>query len=270
VRRALGWLLGVLWFDVFRIRRQVALENISIAFPRLSQAEKVQMARSSLVNLGTSLVEYLIMITLKPNQIEDYFEVEGLEQFEAANRLGKGVLLMSMHLGNGDFGCAYLSRLGLKINLISKQFKAKWLNDFWFGLRREFGTQFIPQEKSSFDILKALKRKESVIFVMDQYMGAPVGVRTTFFGKETGTAAGLALFHLKTEAPLLPVYTYRKSDGKQVISFGPVIELEKFPDREHNIVYMTQKYNDIMEQVVRNYPGQWMWIHRRWKEYRDS
>lgn len=270
LRRGLGWILGVLWFDVLRIRRQIALDNISIAFPELPHSQKIRIGRASLVNLGTSLVEYLIMITLKPDQIDRYFQVEGRDRYEAANRQGKGVLLISMHIGNGDFGCAYLSRLGLRINLISKQFKTKWLNDFWFGLRRGFGTQFIPQEKSSFDILKALKRRESVIFVMDQYMGAPVGVRTTFFGKETGTAAGLALFHLKTEAPLLPVYTYRKADGKQVITFGSVIELEKFADRDHNIVYMTQKYNDIMEEVVRSYPGQWMWIHRRWKEYRDS
>ena len=118
-------------------------------------------------------------------------EWEGMENLQNALKEGRGVILMTCHVGNGDIGLSAMSLMGMPMNLISKEFKARWLNDLWFGMRRRLGTRFISAEKSSFDILRALKRNEIVVFVLDQYMGPPIGVRTKFFGRENGHSGGL-------------------------------------------------------------------------------
>lgn len=265
----LGKIIGFLWFDVFRIRRQVALDNISRAFPELSTKEHVRIGRGSLFCLGQTFIEFLLMIDFRESDVPKYFEYEGLEKWNEPLNAGKGFFLLTMHLGNGDFGCLALSMKDYLINLISKEFKSKALNDFWFGLRRKHGTRFIAPEKSSFDILKALKRNEVVIFVLDQFMGPPVGVRTTFFNQETGTAAGLAVFAEKTQAPVYLCYTVRMPNGKLRIINDSRIPFEKTGDRGQDIQKMTQAYTTALERVIRQYPEQWMWIHRRWKEFRD-
>lgn len=271
-RLSIGDAIGVLWFDVFRIRRRVALENMARAFPEWPEDRRLNMARWSLKHMGRNLVEYALFPFFNDELALSMFEIQGREHVDHALAGGKGCLILGLHLGNGDLGIAACSRLGMKMNLISKLFRSRWLNDLWFGMRRRHGTRFISPEKSTFEILKALKRNEIVIFVLDQFMGPPVGVRTRFFGHETGTALGLALIANRTGAPVLPSYTYRKPDGRHVLVFeAPMPALEGHDEslREQNIARMTQAYTDKIEAIVRRHPDQWMWIHRRWKEFRD-
>jgi Kdo2-lipid IVA lauroyltransferase/acyltransferase len=271
-QRWIGDLIGLLWFDVFRIRRRVAIENVGIGYPELSFEEKTKLARSSLRHMGYMLVEFASFPFMTPAFVDKNFVFEGLEFLDAALQTGRGALLLTLHLGNGDYATAALSSRKYPMTLISKEFKVRWLNELWFGMRRKHGTKFISPEKSSFDILRALRKNELVIFVLDQFMGPPIGVRTNFFGKETGTAAGLALIAQRTGAPVIPCYTFRRGDGKTAICFEKPIEtavnLDDRPTPE-NIAVMTQVYTDKLESIIRRHPEQWMWIHRRWKEFRD-
>jgi Kdo2-lipid IVA lauroyltransferase/acyltransferase len=265
---AIGDLIGLLWFDVFRIRRKVALENLNRAFPDWPVEKKISTARTSLRSMGRTFVEFSLFPFINEKNWNQYFDCQGFENIDRALEGGKGVILLSMHVGNGDFATIALSRSGYKINLISKVFKTKWLNDMWFGMRAKHGTRFIAPEKSTFDILKSLKRNEAVIFVLDQFMGPPVGVRTLFFGHETGTAAGLATMAERTGVSVLPAYSYRKPDGRHVVVIEPPVRQDQSLT-EKNIARMTQAYTDKIEQIVRQHPEQWMWIHRRWKEFRE-
>lgn len=261
--------IGFLWFDILRIRRKVAIENVGIAFPEMPIEERVRLARASLQHMGRTLIEFTHFPFFKAKHVAERFEIIGMEHVERARAENKGVLLLTLHIGNGDYAVAALSRMGLPMHLISKEFKSRWLNDLWFGMRKRHGTRFISPEKSSFDILRALRRNEIVAFVLDQFMGPPVGVRTRFFGKETGTAAGLALMADRTRAAVIPAYTYRRKGGKTAIVFEPPIPYLDNGLRDQNIAGMTQIYTDKVEEIVRRHPEQWMWIHRRWKEFRD-
>lgn len=263
--RAIGWL----WFDVLRIRRRIAIDNVGIAFPQFSETERTRIARASLWSMGETLIEYFLFPFLTEKNANDFIEIQGEENIHSALSQNKGAIFLTLHLGNGDLAVAAMSRLGYPMNLISKEFKAAWLNDLWFGMRRKLGTKFISPEKSSFEILRALKRNEIVVFVLDQFMGPPVGVRTTFFGKETGTAMGCALMADRTGAPVVPCFTYRREDGRHVLVFEPAIPFLDHGLRTQNIAVMTQVYTDKIESIIRRHPGQWMWIHRRWKEFRD-
>jgi Kdo2-lipid IVA lauroyltransferase/acyltransferase len=268
-RMALGTAIGILWFDILRVRRGVAVGNVRLAYPEKSEKEVVSIARSSLRSMGKTIVEYGLISFFQSKIAPRNFTFENEENLKEAMAQGKGVIMLTLHLGNGDLATAELSRRGYPMNLISKEFTTKWLNDLWFGMRERVGTKFISARRSSFDILRALKKNEIVIFVLDQFMGPPLGVRTQFFGKETGTAMGCALMAERTGAPVIPTYTYRRDDGSHVIVFEKAIPYLDDGPREQNIATMTQKYTDKIESIVRLHPGQWMWIHRRWKEFRE-
>lgn len=268
VRYGLGDILGWLWFDVFRIRRRVVLDNLTRAFPDWDENQKVKVGRRSLFHLGRDLVEYAELPRLDKHRVEKMVQVEGWEHIEKARAQGKGVCLLTLHLGNGDLAVAALSILGLPMYLISKEFKLKWLNDLWFGMRAKLGTRFIPPRNSSYSVLKALKKQGVVVFVLDQFTGPPIGVKTKFFGHETGTGLGLAMMADRAECPVVPAYTYRIGPERHVIRFGPEIPFERRGERDESLAHMTQKYNDVLESYVRQVPEQWMWIHKRWKIFR--
>ena len=266
----MGDILGILWFDIFRIRRQVVIDNISRVFPEMTEKNKVVLGRWSLRNMGRNLIEYCYLPFMSKSLVERFFRFEGEHYVQEALSQGKGVCFLTLHLGSGDLACSALSVKGYPVHLISKIFKVKWLNDLWFGMREKVGTKFIAPRNSSYHILKALKKNEIVIFVMDQFTGPPIGVRTKFFGYETGTGFGLALMAQRSGAPVIPIYTIRQLDGTHVIRIQPPIPFEDSDDRDESLAQMTQVYNDYLEKFVLECPEQWMWVHKRWKIFREN
>jgi Kdo2-lipid IVA lauroyltransferase/acyltransferase len=266
MRRGLGRLLAWLWFDVFRIRRQTVLHNLQIAFPEMTEHDRLCMARESIRSLGLNFVEYSLLPWLNQSNFNDHFVFKNPGLVDEALGRGKGVLMLTLHLGHGDLACAAMSLRGWPIVMVSKFFKLKWLNDLWFGMRERLGTKFIPPRDSSFALLRALKNKAAVVIPLDQFTGPPIGVRTKFFGRETGTAAGLAVMASRSGAPVLAVYTYRDPEGRHVLCFEREMPVHVTKDPE-SITQVTQSFNDQLESFVRRHPEQWMWIHRRWKTY---
>lgn len=267
IRVGLGYFLAFLWFDLFRIRRNVVMQNLEIAYPGMDPAEKARIGRASVRTLGVNLVEYAFMPFLNRKNYERFFEFHGTELLEQAYLKGKGVLLLTAHLGHGDLGCAALSLRGYKLVMVSKFFKWKWLNDVWFGMREKLGTRFVAPRDSSYALLRALKNNAAVVIPLDQFTGPPIGVKTKFFGHETGTGAGLAVMAQRSGAPVIAVYTYRKPDGKHSIHFTREIPVDYERDDQAGLTRVTQEFNDELEKFVRLHPDQWMWIHRRWKRF---
>ncbi|WP_413288003.1 lysophospholipid acyltransferase family protein [Bdellovibrio sp. HCB337] len=269
--RALGSFIGFLWIDLLRVRRDVVFGNLAIAFPEWSEKERIRVGRESVYNMGRGFFEFFTVPHLNQKWLQNEVVFEGQENLKKALEKGKGILALSLHLGNGDLASTAIVMSGQPVTIITKVFKNKFINDLWFSFRGAKGVRYIDAhgDKTSFDILKALKRQEAVVFVVDQFMGRPYGIATTFFGKRTGTAYGLALFALKTKAPVVPIYTYEGADKKMHVVFGdevPVLDLVT-EDKDATILAITQRFNDKIEEIVRSHPEQWMWVHRRWKDF---
>jgi KDO2-lipid IV(A) lauroyltransferase len=264
-----GRILGILWFDIVRFRRQLILENFRKAFPDWSEGQVRRYARLSMTHLGLTIIEFVLFPFFKKSWLETYIKFEGLEILQRYKDQNQGVLLLGCHLSNGDLGLMGLAYKDFPVHLISKKFKNKKLNDVWFSLRSRHGTAFIEDRKSSFDILRALRHGGRVVFVMDQFTGRPLGIKSRFFNIETGTASGLALFAERTKAPVVPAYTYRDESFKTIVCIEEPISIVKGDSTEQTIQLTTQKYNDVIEQIVRKYPAQWMWVHNRWKKFRE-
>jgi len=271
VSRWLFGLLGILWFDILRVRRQDVLKHIGVVFPDLSDSEKVKMGRRSMRLQTGALADLFYMPYMNKEWREKNIVFEGTDHIVNARKEGIGVLLLGMHIGSGDLAANMITvELG-NFHLITKLMKNKTLNDFWFSLRAFYGVKHIEPhgERTPFQILKALKSNGLVVFVLDQFMGKPFGIETTFFDVKTGTAQGLAVFHLKTKAPVVPVYCYEAKDGRVHIVFEAALSLSGLvsEDKETSIAKLTQYFCGITENIIRRHPEHWMWLHRRWKKF---
>ncbi|WP_413294388.1 lysophospholipid acyltransferase family protein [Bdellovibrio sp. HCB185ZH] len=271
IQRLSGSWIGFLWWDVFGFRKKIVLSNLHIAYPEWTDQQRKKIGRESVYQLGYNFGEFFFIPNMSRQWVDQNVVFEGLENYEKAKALGKGFFYLTLHLGNGDLAANALSVIGQDISIITKRFKTQWFNDLWFSIRGAGGVKYIDAHgpTNAFDILKALKRNSGLVFVLDQYMGKPFGVATTFFGKRTGTAYGLALFAQKTKAPVLPIYTYEGNDGKVHVVIEPAMDLSPsiVEDKDQSIVNLTQSFTDKLEEIVRKHPEQWMWVHRRWKDF---
>lgn len=272
VVRLMGRPLGVLWFDILRFRRNIVLNNLKIAFPDWTDEKRIQVGRKSVYGLMDNFFEIFLMPAINQKWVDENVVFHNEDQLKAAYDEKRGVFLLGLHLGHGDLLANLIAFKKYPLFLITKFFKAQWLNHLWFSVRGAQGVNYIEPhgEKTPFAILKAIKNKALVGFVLDQHMGKPYGLRNVFFGRPVGTAYGLALFALKTQSPIILTYNYEGEDGKNHVVFQRVQGVEKFyltspDDREQTLVLLTQLFTDKIEEVVRKYPEQWMWIHRRWK-----
>lgn len=267
-RYFLSWFFTFLFFDGFRFRRKIMMQNIERVFPNKSRQEKTQIVRKHVFYLFYNFFEFCIFPAINEKWIQENIIFEGVENLETPLK-SSGVLILALHLGHGDMGISMLAHKGVPLFVISKHFKYSWLNQFWYGTRKRFGAHFIDPHgrNTSFDILKALKNKNAVIFVQDQFMGPPYGVETKFFGIDTGTACGLSLFALKTKLPVIPVYCYRDDKMRTHVAALPAVPFVEGENREKTLVQMTQNYNTVLEDLIQKYPEHWLWIHRRWKNY---
>lgn len=268
---AAGRILAFIWIDVFSIRKQIILNNLAIAFPQMSEGERKKIGRDSVYAMAKSAMLSLRVPYFNQKTIlQTDYVFHGLEHLHRAREKNKGVLLMSLHLGSGDLAATGMSIMNIPIHIITKRFKSKWLDDFWFQIRSAQGVRFIEAHSptNAFEILKALKKNETVAFVIDQFMGKPYGIKTTFFGKETGSPMGLAVFYLKTKAPVVPIYTYFDREMKIHVVLEPELDLTPFisDDKEESYYRLTEHFNRQLEKYITQHPTEWMWVHRRWKE----
>lgn len=257
--------LGTLVFDIFRIRRKVAIQNLGIAFPEWSLSKRTSVARLSVQHLILSFLEYMIIYHYQKDTRDQHFEISNKHIIDEQLAKGKGALLMTLHMGAIDFALVGFAGFGYKINATLKRIKDESIDKFVNELRAKHNIKFLADRRNPFDIFRALKNNECVIFVMDQHMGSPHGIPVEFFGHKAWTAAGLAAFSMKTQMPVIPLYNFRREDGKICIDVLGPVELEVTEDREQNIKVMTQKYNDAIEKIIRLHPEQWLWVHKRWK-----
>ncbi len=265
----LGRALAFVWVDIFSLRKKVVYGNIDLAFPNTTDEIKKKWMRQSLYVLCRSFFDVIRIPYLKNIWIEKNVHFLGLENLKPFEN--SGVLLMSLHMASGDLAGAAFSEKIKPLSLISKRFTNAFVDEFWFSLRTKSKTEFIDAhgKSNAFEILKALKRNRGVVFVIDQFMGKPFGVESQFFGHTTGTAYGLALFAQKTKAPVLPLSTFWGADGRLNVVVGPVIDFSDIitDDKDNNNILMTNRMNDVVAEIIRKNPAQWMWVHRRWKVF---
>lgn len=277
VARALGWmprwlaylLAGGLSWSVYhamgRLRR-VGERNLSLAMPELPADRQKAMLRSLYRYLGWQLVEFCRMSYYTRAGAKNRIRTDGLEHYLAAEALGRGVLVLTGHLGAWELSSFYHSLMGHPMGMVIRRLDNRKLDDFVNGIRCMHGNRVLHKDDFARGLLTAMHEGGTVGILMDTNMTPPQGEFLKFFGITACTASGLARVALKTGASVLPGFMlWESTEKKYVLHFGPQMHFQQSGDTEIDVMAATQQCNDVLESWIRRYPDQWLWIHRRWK-----
>ena len=260
---------GVLAFAVYwlagRLRR-VGKRNLELALPELSDRARKKILRGVFRSLGRQLVEFCRMARYTPENTRAWLRTEGLEHYLAAEARGKGVLVITGHLGAWELSSFYHSMMGHPMGMVIRRLDNRKLDEFVNGIRCLHGNYVLHKDDFGRGLLKAMHAGGTVGILMDTNMTPPQGVFVEFFGRQACTATGLAHVARKTGAAVLPGFmVWEAAEGRYVLHFGPEVEIPQTEDVSADIVEGTRRCTAVIEAWIRRYPDQWLWIHRRWK-----
>lgn len=263
------WLSGGLAWLVYRLMgrlRHVGNRNLEMALPELTLAEREKTLGNLYRYLGWQLVEFCRMPRYTATNTRNWIRTEGLEHYRNAQARGKGVLVLTGHLGAWELSSFYHSLMGYPMGAVIRRLDNRRLDAFVNGIRCLHGNRVLHKDDFARGLLTTMRAGETVGILMDTNMTPPQGVFVRFFGIEACTASGLSRIALKTGAAVLPGFLVWEPEEKQyVLHFGPELAFLRTEDAEQDVLAATQQCNDVLEDWIRRYRDQWLWIHRRWK-----
>ncbi len=269
-RLVAGMLAWVVYHLLGRLRR-VGRRNLELAFPEQSESWREATLRGVYRHLGWQLVEFCRMERYTASNTRTWLRTEGLEHYLRARERGKGVLVLTGHLGAWELSSFYHSLMGYPMGMVIRRLDNRLLDGFVNGIRCLHGNRVLHKDDFARGLLKAMHEGETVGILMDTNMTPPQGVFVEFFGRQACTASGLARVALKTGAAVLPGFMlWEPKEGRYVLRFGEELELARTGDHEADVLAATQQCAAITEAWIRRYPDQWLWIHRRWKTRPDG
>lgn len=264
-------IMGIITFYLFRKYRDRVMENLLIAFGREKDLSEIKIiAREVFFHFALTPLEtiYFIANLLPLERFILKIEVEGKEYLDEALTRKKGVIALGAHLGSFTLLGTRLAVEGYPINIMINQdhFPKLWkrLNAY----QENVGQKTFPLKPTTTSIKKSLNclHRNEILYLIADEQQRRGGLAVPFFGQKAFTPSGPAIFSLKTGAPILPMYVLRKNGIERTLLIGNPIEIEQTLDEQKDIERLTAKFTKAIEEMVRQYPGQWAWLNRRWKQ----
>jgi KDO2-lipid IV(A) lauroyltransferase len=267
-----GEYLGGALFFFWGSRRKIAIENLKGAVARQAlsiTSPPEEVIKENFRNLGRSFVEVVkIYYGLGERIIRDV-EIRGAEHFASAHQKGKGVLVITGHCGNWELNALSVAVKVTKINVVARSIDNPYLNRLIERTRQRYGNSVIYKKGAVRKILSALKRGEVVAILMDQSVVSAEGIAAEFLGKKDYIMKMPAVIAMKTGAPVVSAFI-RRADGGHRIEVGEQIECDADDDSEVAVFRNTVRLSRRVEEYVTDNPAEWLWIHRRWKRFKEG
>jgi Kdo2-lipid IVA lauroyltransferase/acyltransferase len=246
--------------------RKTAEFNLRLAFPKWSAARRTETLRGMTRNLGWMAAEFARMPRYRRENIEEVMVLDGHENFLEGQGRGKGVLFLTAHIGAWELSSYAHALYGYPLHYMARPLDNARLDALVNRYRGLSGNAPIFKNESARAMLKILKEAGTVGILADQNTMPQEGVFVDFFGKPACTTAGLARVALHTGAAVVPGYAVWDAGlGKYRLRFEPPMELVRTGDVQRDIVENTQRFAKVTEEIIRQYPEQWVWVHARWK-----
>jgi Kdo2-lipid IVA lauroyltransferase/acyltransferase len=245
--------------------RKTAEVNLRIAFPDWNESRRNAVIHGMVRNLGWMAAEIARFPTYSKENIGEIVVLDGNENFLAGQRRGKGVLFLTGHIGGWELSSFAHALYGYSLHYMARPLDNKSIDRLVNGYRCLSGNQPIYKNDSARVMLKVLKDAGTIGILADQNTMPEEAVFVDFFGQKASTSTGIARVALHTGAAVVPGYAvWDESIRKYRLRFEPPVELIRTGDAEKDVFENTQKFTKVIEEIIRMYPEQWVWIHGRW------
>jgi Kdo2-lipid IVA lauroyltransferase/acyltransferase len=259
-------IVAAVGFRLAKRQRRAGIQNLRMALPNLSENERLAILRGSFSNLGRLLVEFSHFPSLTKHSIANLVTYDGFEHYQDAVGRGKGVLFLTAHFGAWELSCFAHSLYGNPMKFVVREIDNAKVERLIESYRCLAGNTPIDKRNASRDILKALRNNETIGILVDQNTTRDEGVFVDFFGIPAATTPALATLALRTGAAVVPGFMiWDAGTRKYRLRFDPPVELTVTGDPARDVLENTRAFNLLLETMIRQYPDQWLWIHRRWK-----
>jgi KDO2-lipid IV(A) lauroyltransferase len=253
------------WRFAKKYKRRM-FDNLATTYhDSLTHDEKERIAQESFCTMLRGFIETFYCVHFYRTTFDPGIELEGKEHLNQALARGNGVIAVTAHLGTFTFIGAKLSASGFHLTWILGGQPHPRLAQLWREMGEKVGAGFIIID-SLFTfhkaILRVLHKGEIVGFICDENQKQG-GVPVEFLGRVMALPAGPAVYHLKTKAPILPVFIIRQATGGHKVIISPPLEFQLSGDEERDIFTVTSQLARVIESTIRQYPGQWSWISKR-------
>jgi len=252
--------IGNLVYAILKKRRNIALNNLRMVF-KDKQAEITEIAKQSFQNVGKTLIEFLRFPKYDVQQIKGMVRLEGEEYLKQAILSDNGVIIVTAHFGNWELIFHVLAGMTDKLSAVAQRFKNQGLDKLTNKYRIIHGGEIIEKKLAIKQVLLHLRKGFCVMILSDQDAGDS-GIFVDFLGVPASTAKGAVAFAMRTGATILNVFDVRQSDGSHVIKISEPIKIESSGDLVREGV---KRITQALEQMIYEYPSQWLWMHNRWK-----
>jgi Kdo2-lipid IVA lauroyltransferase/acyltransferase len=240
--------------------RCVGMRNLAMALPSLSREERARIVDGVFRSIARMLVTFARFPRMNKDNIHEWIRYEGYEHFEAALKQGKGVLFATAHLGNWELSAFAHALMSAPMHVVVRPLDNPRIDALVESRRAASGNRLIEKKDFARSILQALKNNEAVGVLVDQNAGLDNGVFVEFFGVPACAVVGFAKIAAHSGAAVIPGFAlWSEDERKYILRFYPPLELTG------DAALDTQILHTQLECVIRDYPDQWLWIHRRWK-----
>ncbi len=264
--RAAGMLIGALAYHLLRRLRATGMRNLTLAYPGWSVAQRTTTLRAVYRNLGRLLAEFCLMSSYTAARATRFIEYDGLEHYLAAKDAGRGVLVLTGHLGAWELSSFYHSLVGYRMGLVIRRLDNPLVDRFVNRIRTLHGNRVIHKDDFARGLISAMRAGDTVGILMDTNMTPPQGTFVPFFGLDACSAVGLAKVALKTGAAVLPGFLlWDEHRSRYILRFSPALHLIRTGNTEDDVRANTAAFTAELERAIRANPEQWLWMHRRWK-----
>ena len=269
LRYYLGKAFGKFAYYITPDRRELVFNNLKKAFKdKYSEEELGNMTKEVYYNTGLILVEFILLKKLHKNNLKDFIEIKGEENLRKAYEKNKGVIIYGAHFGNWELMGSAISLLGYPLNAIAQEQENSYFNKKINEIRREKGVKIIPRGISVREVYQSLKKGECVFILGDQDARSR-GWKMNFFDRPSSTFPGAVQLASRIGAIIVPTFLVRKGWRKYELTFYPPREVGEKANKEEK-KQILQNLVDLTEEIIREYPTQWFWLHRRWKTYKGD
>lgn len=265
-RQALGARLGRIMRGISAKRAGITASNIAMAYPELPAARQREILNESYENLGIVLAELLAIPSVSSGELTDHVEIRGFEPIVHRHRNGLPTILLTAHYGNWEYGAMAAGlQLGAPINIVYHPQSNASADRILSGYRSKFGNVLIPMGSAARTMVKLLSNGGTIGVIVDQHGVAEKDPWITFMGRPTPTYEAPAALALRFNAPIYFSCCDRRDDGCYVVEFSEV-PMSDLDNSRQGIVELTKRHVRMLEDAIRQRPGQWAWQHRRWRK----